>query len=81
MATYLVTFKPASENPEKGWPEESLAALALQVKENGVATEPWRFSKKYGVKVGERVFLIRQGKKMRRFLVMAMFPHYQIRTR
>ncbi len=63
MATYLVTFKPASENPEKGWPEESLAALALQVKENGVATEPWRFSKKYGVKVGERVFLIRQGKK------------------
>lgn len=63
MAAYLITFKPSSENPDKGWPEESLAELAKQVNETGEATEPWRFNKKKDVKIGERVFLIRQGQK------------------
>lgn len=63
MAAYLITFKPASENPERGWPEESLAALAEQVRAHGVAKEPWRFNRKTDVDVGERVFLVRQGRK------------------
>lgn len=63
MAAYLITFKPASENPERGWPEESLAALAEQVRTNGVAKEPWRFNRKSDVAIGERVFLVRQGRK------------------
>lgn len=55
MTAYLITFKPYTENPERGWPEEKLAALARQVQRYGAAREPWRFNRKKDVKVGERV--------------------------
>src|SRR5262249_27731337 len=63
MTAYLITFKPYSENKESGWPEEKLAALARQVRTHGTAREDWRFNRKRDVKVGERVFLLRQGKR------------------
>lgn len=60
---YLITWKPLSENKEKGWPEESLKALYDQLKVAGCAYEPWRFARQKGVKPGQRVYLLRQGKK------------------
>ena len=63
MIAYLITFRPQTENPEQGWPVEKLAALARRVKKQGSARETWRFNRKKGVKVGERVFLLRQGKQ------------------
>jgi len=63
MTAYLITFKPQTENPERGWPVEELAALAHRVRKHGSASELWRFNRKKDVKVGERVFLLRQGKQ------------------
>lgn len=63
MTAYLITFKPQTENPERGWPIEKLAALARRVKTHGIASETWRFNRKKDVKVDERVFLLRQGKQ------------------
>jgi 5-methylcytosine-specific restriction protein A len=61
MAAYLICWKPASENSERGWPEEKFVALFEQFQRTGKAQEKWRFSKLKNVKVGERAFLIRQG--------------------
>jgi 5-methylcytosine-specific restriction protein A len=63
MTSYLITWKPDTENSERGWPQEWLAALAVKVSKKKLATEPWRFARKKDVQVGERVFLLRQGKK------------------
>ncbi|MGJ0486141.1 MAG: HNH endonuclease [Methylomicrobium sp.] len=63
MTAYLICWKPATENPDQGWPEENLAALAETVSKNGSAIESWRFHKQKGLTVGERVFLVRQGKR------------------
>jgi 5-methylcytosine-specific restriction protein A len=48
---------------KEGWPEENLAALAEERVKTGVAQEIWRFARRKGVKVGERVFLLRQGRR------------------
>lgn len=63
MSSYLISWKSLLENPEKGWPEEKLAKLAHSVRENGPRIEPWRFNRKKGLVVGERIFLVRQGKR------------------
>jgi 5-methylcytosine-specific restriction endonuclease McrA len=63
MTAYLITFKPQTENSERGWPVEKLAALANRVRKLGSARESWRFNRRKDVKVGERVFLLRQGRQ------------------
>jgi len=63
MPAYLISWKPASENKEYGWPEEELIALADRLRTTGVAQEGWSFLRHEDVKVGERVFLLRQGKR------------------
>jgi 5-methylcytosine-specific restriction protein A len=63
MTSYLIAWKPQSENKDKGWPEEELNALARTLRRTGRALEPWRFRRKRGVQIGERVFLVRQGKR------------------
>jgi 5-methylcytosine-specific restriction protein A len=63
MTSYLIAWKPQSENKDKGWPEEDLNALAQTLRLTGRALEPWRFHRKRGVQIGERVFLVRQGKR------------------
>ena len=62
MPSYLISWKPSSENKTKGWPVESLAALAEAVRAKGRAREPWRFSRVKDVSIGERVYLVQQGK-------------------
>jgi len=63
MASYLICWKPATENKDKGWPEAKLVALSDELQKKGTAQEPWRFVRRQGVKVGERVFLLRQGRR------------------
>ena len=60
---YLITWKPLSENKEKGWPEESLKNLYDSLRVSGGALETWRFARKKGVKPGQRVYLLRQGRR------------------
>lgn len=60
---YLITWKPDTENKEKGWPEESLKKLYEQLRDKGEVQEVWRFSRRKGVKPGERVYLVRQGRR------------------
>lgn len=61
MPSFLVTFKPATENPERGWPLEKLRQLVQQHHEHGPATGEWRFRNRKAVP-NDRVFLVRQGK-------------------
>ena len=63
MASYLISWKPASENPDRGWPVEKLTALSERLRNTGAASERWRFRKREGVAVGERVFVVRQGRR------------------
>ncbi|CDY78050.1 HNH endonuclease [Caballeronia glathei] len=63
MTSYLICWKPSTENSEQGWPEAHLATLAETLSKSGRAVEPWRFNKQKGLTVGERVFLVRQGKR------------------
>jgi len=61
MPSYLICWKPATENEERGWPIEELIALSEKLRSTGNASERWRFRRREGVSVGERVFLLRQG--------------------
>jgi hypothetical protein len=62
MASFLITFKPASENPKRGWPLGELQKLVHRLSHSEPAEEPWRFKNRKDAKAGDRVFLILQGK-------------------
>ncbi len=61
MASFLITFKPASENPKHGWPLTDLQKVVDRISDGKPADEPWRFRNK-DAKRGDRVFLLLQGK-------------------
>lgn len=61
MPSFLITFKPATENVERGWPMEKYKALLARFQRDGRAVEHWRFRNKHA-KRGDRVFLLLQGK-------------------
>jgi hypothetical protein len=63
MPSFLITFKPSSENPARGWPLKNLQHLARGLQNGEVAQEKWRFSNRKDVKNGDRVFLLLQGKQ------------------
>jgi predicted HNH restriction endonuclease len=63
MNSFLITFKPDSESPERGWPMKSLQRLAKRVQRTGRVVEPWRFLNRKDVKSGDRAFLLQQGKR------------------
>ena len=63
MKSFLITFKPATENPEQGWPIESLQSLVGRHHRGERVRENWRFHNRKEVSVGDRVFLLLQGKK------------------
>jgi hypothetical protein len=58
MSSFMITFKPASENPERGFPLEDYRRV-VRDRSNG-DTVGWRFRNKHAA-VGERVFLLLQG--------------------
>jgi 5-methylcytosine-specific restriction protein A len=62
MKSFLITFKPATENPEHGWPLEELQKLVRRCQAGERAIEPWRFHNRKNVSIGDRVFLLLQGK-------------------
>jgi hypothetical protein len=63
MTSYLITWKPLSENNDRGWAEDELVRLADECSSKGYAQSDWRFLRQKGVKPGERVFLLQQGKR------------------
>ena len=62
MASFLITFKPADENPKRGWPLGELQKLVYRLRNGETAEEAWRFINQKDAKVGDRVFLVLQGK-------------------
>src|SRR5690349_3461069 len=63
MKSFLITFKPATENPDLGWPLDSLQGLIKQLQGGKRAIEPWRFNNRKELGLGDRVFLLLQGKR------------------
>lgn len=62
MKSFLITFKPATENPQRGWPLEELQRLARRHRAGERFEEKWRFHNRNDVSLGDRVFLLPQGK-------------------
>src|SRR5690242_7953729 len=62
MKSFLITFKPAAENPERGWPLEKLQRLIRRQREGERVKQKWRFHNRKNVSLGDRVFLLLQGK-------------------
>ena len=62
MESFLITFKPANESPERGWPREEFQSL-LERYRRGDRREKWRFRNRRAVSLGDRVFLLLQGGK------------------
>lgn len=62
MPSYLITWRPLSETA-RGWSADNLDHLAALLSQGRPAAEDWRMTRAAGVKKGERVFLIRQGKR------------------
>lgn len=63
MKSFLITFKPATENAKRGWPLEKLLRLVRLHSEGERVEEDWRFHNRHDVSVGDRVFLLLQGKR------------------
>jgi hypothetical protein len=61
--SFLITFKPASENKERGWPLEELQKLVKRLGAGKRVQVDWRFGNRKDVALGDRVFLLLQGKR------------------
>jgi 5-methylcytosine-specific restriction protein A len=62
MKSFLITFKPATENPDRGWPLDDIQRLARASSKGKSVVEKWRFHNRKDVSIGDRVFLLLQGK-------------------
>jgi len=62
VKSFLITFKPATENPERGWPLEDLQRLVKRHRRGERIEEKWRFINRKEVSLGDRFFLLLQGK-------------------
>src|SRR5580765_3974708 len=62
MTSFLITFKPSAESPERGWPLEDLQKLVHRFHRQGTVEDNWRFINRKDVSTGDRVFLLLQGK-------------------
>jgi hypothetical protein len=63
MKSFLITFKPATENPERGWPLTEIQDLVKRHRTGERFQEKWRFHNRKSVSIGDRVFLLLQGKR------------------
>ena len=57
--TFLITWK------EDHWPYEKLLDLIQRFESSGKATEPWRFMSHKQCKIGDRIYLLKQGDQPR----------------
>jgi len=62
MKSFLITFKPSTENRERGWPLQELQKLVRRFRAGERVEEEWRFRNYKAASLGDRVFLLRQGK-------------------
>ena len=62
MKSFLITFKPATESPDRGWPLENLQELVRRYRAGERVEDKWRFLNRKDVSLGDRVFLLLQGK-------------------
>jgi hypothetical protein len=62
MQSFLITYKPATENPKSGWPIKEVQRLVKICHKQGWAEEDWRFRSLKKVSLGDRIFLLLQGK-------------------
>ena len=62
MNSFLITFKPVTESPKRGWPLTSLQKLARLMTQKKKVSDSWRFRNQKDVSVGDRVFLLMQGR-------------------
>jgi 5-methylcytosine-specific restriction protein A len=62
MKSFLITFKPATENAKRGWPLEALQRLVRRHRAGERFQEKWRFHNRKNVSPRDRVFLLLQGK-------------------
>ena len=63
MNSFLITFKPDTENPDRGWPLAELQKLVRRRQAGERVIEPWRFHNRKDVSIGDRVFVLLQGKR------------------
>jgi 5-methylcytosine-specific restriction protein A len=62
MESFLITFKPASENPKRGWPLGELQGLVRRLSNGDEVQEKWRFQNRKDAAIGDRVFVLLQGR-------------------
>lgn len=62
MSSFLITVRPDHESPDLGESPAFLRSLAKRKNKHGNVRELWRFYRRKEVNVGDRVFLVLQGK-------------------
>lgn len=63
MTSFLITFKPSTENPERGMPLGELQSLVRHLRKGDTVEEKWRFRNWKDVTPGDQAFLLLQGKR------------------
>ena len=62
MPAYWLTYKPLSPTSRRGWPADELSKLVQRFEANPVNTTAlWRISSHQSAKIGDRVYLFKQG--------------------
>ena len=61
MNSFIITYKPVTESPERGMSEKYFAGVVRKLDRGEDAVEPWRF-RAVGSAIGDRVFLLLQGR-------------------
>ena len=56
MTAFLLTWK------QTGWPHENIVRMVHTIDEHGYVDEPWRIAAHQMAKVGDRVWVLRQGR-------------------
>ena len=63
MSAFLITWRPAGEVKGRGWAESNIQRLVDRLVKSGAVRESWPFSAYRMAKKGDRVFLVRQGRR------------------
>ncbi len=61
MTSFWLTFRPAEEAPDRGWPMAELRNLIDRVSANPETTEWWRIQSHKRARAGDRVYVFKQG--------------------